>query len=315
MLLRGAFTLLELLVSMTVLGVIVVLVALLTNGASLSIGNSGRHMDAGTQARLLFNRMAVEFGKMVKRPDVDYSVFKQPAGSLSSQYGNATIAANTQAGNDQIAFYSETDGYFSGATQPRGTQRASVSMVAYMVSSDPCDTRTPPPPVLRRMGKGLGWEPDSSGAWGSVVYLPMTLPGQWPKLFDNTEPDYKTVGDQVFRFEYTYLLKSTATQAARLSITPYDTSATPPHSSIDGFKDVAAIVVTIGVLDSTSRVIVGDYNALTAAFPDATDGTDTAAAWNSVVNSGSFAATAGIPKTAAAAVRVYQRYFYLDTPQ
>lgn len=317
---RG-FTLVEILVAVAVLALMLFVAAQIINGVSVSVGQSGKRMDCDTQARLIFNKMALDIAKMVLRSDVDYSSFKQPAATLSAAYGGASFPANLQAGNDRFGFYSETTGYFSGATQPPGSGKAPISLVAYMIASDSDNASQ----VLRRLGKGLGWEPDPADSWKGMTYLPATITGQWPNLFalasgSNTDPDYKTVGSQVFRFEYTYLLKSTSSQAARLSLTPWDTSASPAHTSIDGFKDVAAIVVTIGVLDYRSRVLVKDYPSLIAALPDARDPAsdatyhgDTAAAWNAIVNAPGFATTANLPPKAASAVRIYQRYFYLDT--
>lgn len=319
------FTLIEVLVAMAVLALLLVLVTQLLNSASRAIGGAGKHLDSDTEARLLFNRMAVDFGRCVKRPDVDYSSFKQPAGKLGTQYSSTSVAANLYAGvNDEMGFYCNTDGYFSGSPTPAGSQKAPLSLIAYMVANDPYSGL----PGLQRLGKGLGWEPDGA-AWGSVVYLPLTLIGQWPNLFitSNNSPvdkDYKTVGSQVVRFEYTYLLKATPSHVARLSTTPWDTLAS--HTSINGFADVAAIVVAIVVLDSTSRVLVRSYTNLTTSrfFADAKDSTvdttdngDIAAAWNAALNSTATpaATTLGIPEPAAAALRVYERYFYLDTPQ
>jgi len=315
------FTLVEMLVSVAVLALMMVLVAQLVNGASAAIGRSGKHMDSDTEARLLFNRMAVDLSRMVKRTDVDYSSFKMAlSGTLGAAYGSTAIPANLQPGNDMMAFYADTDGYFSGATQPTtGSLKASISLAAYMVANDLYTGL----PGLQRLGKGQGWDPGPGGAWGDVAFLPLTLLGQWPLLF-NGDPDYKTVGSQVFRFEYTYLLKPTSTHSGRLTITPWDPTVTPAHTSINGFKDVAAIVVAIAVLDTTSRAIVttSGYATLASAFPDALDSStdptylgDIAPAWNAVINSTNFASSAGIPKAAAAGVRVYERYFYLDTQQ
>jgi hypothetical protein len=113
--------------------------------------------------------------------------------------------------------------------------------------------------------------------------------------------------------EYNYLIKAAGGNAAKLSVTPWDTTVTS-HTSIDGFKDVAAIVVTIAVLDSRSRVIIRDYTKLTGSsvFSDAADGTDTATTWNQALKSSGFASSAGIPPQAASAVRIYQRYYYLN---
>ena len=314
---QSAFTLVEMLVSVAVLALMVVMVSQLTNSAATTVGNSGKHMDADTEARLLFNRMAYETQKMVKRQDVDYSTFKQPASTYLTVYGGGAQPANLQNNqNDQFAFYSETNGYFTSNTIS-GSDKAPVSLIAYKVDNQLYPAGSVP--VLWRLGKGLGWEPNNaSGGWENMVYLPMTFDKRWPKgkLFDTTDPSYQTISPQVFRFEYTYLLKATASKAARFSITPWDTAATAPaHTSINGFKDVNAIVVAIALLDSTSRVIVRDYTNLINAFPDAVDNKDIESQWLPVLNSPSFATVAKIPQTAASAVRVYQRTFYLDSPQ
>ncbi len=318
---RHGFTLVEILVAMAVLSLMLFVAVQLINGVSVTVGQSGKRMDSDTQARLTFNKMALDIAKMVLRSDVDYSSFKQPAATLSAAYGGASFPANLQPGNDRMGFYSETTGYFSGATQPSGSGKAPISLVAYMIASDSNNASQ----VLRRLGKGLGWEPDASDAWKGMTYLPATITSQWPNLFSltsgaTTDPDYKTVGSQVFRFEYTYLLKSTTSQPARLSLTPWDTSASPAHTSIDGFKDVAAIIVTLAILDYRSRILVKDYPSLIAAFPDARDPSsdatyhgDIAAAWNAAIITPGFASTANLPPKAASAVRIYQRYFYLDT--
>jgi hypothetical protein len=239
-----------------------------------------------------------------------------------------------------MAFYYNTDGYFSANSTPSGIQKAPVALIAYMMANDPYTNL----PGLRRLGKGLGWTPDPAGGWDSVAYLPLTFvtqngqTGVWPDLFQVTtagytaDADYKTVGSQVVRFEYTYLLKATSAHPARLSTIPWDTTTTnvPLHTSINGFTDVAAIVVAILVLDSTSRALINNYSVFTghagsgstALFVDALDSTtdglysgDIAANWNATLNGQGFAANNNIPKPAAAALRVYERYFYLDEPQ
>ena len=318
---KRGFTLVELLVSMAVLVLLVVLVTQLTNGAASTIRSSGKHMDSDTQARLIFGRMSEDFSKMLKRPDVDYSTFKSATpGMLPSPPYSPNIAVNTQtqSGNDQLAFYAETTGYYSGAgTAPGGAKKAATSLVAYNTAADPY-TLAGKVNVLRRMGKTLGWEPNS-GSWQNVAYLPILLTAQWPALFSTTpqDPDYQTIGNMVFRMEYTYLLKpnyaSGGNQPARLSITPWDTTAIPPHTSVNGFQDVSAIVVAIAVMDSNSRTIVSTsgYKGMGDQLHDAQEGVDVASDWIASVNSPDFAANAGIPKAAASAVRIYQRYFYL----
>ena len=278
-------------------------------------------MDADTQARLVFNRMAVDFSNMIQRQDLDYSLFKQPAGTLPATYGGGAIPVNLQTGNDQLAFYGKGTGFFSSGSAPSPSAKASLALVGYNVAADPyLNNRFD----LQRMSQGLGWEPVNG--FPNIGYLPTLITTQWgttsASLF-STPAYWDTVGDQVFRFEYTYLLKANTSPAnlhpAKLSTTPYwdSTMTTPPHTAINGFQDVAAIVVGIAVLDSTSDAILtnGGNTSLVNSLPDVSGTSDIESVWLPIVNSGSFAQKAGIPKEAASAVRIYQRYFYLSAPQ
>jgi prepilin-type N-terminal cleavage/methylation domain-containing protein len=300
---RG-FTLLEMLAAMTVLTIVLYIVVQITHHASI-MAQGTRRMDADSESRLVFNRLALDFAHMLKRGDLDYSAFKQPNGAQNND------------GNDHLAFFAEVAGSFTSGTPPDGREKSPVSLVAYKIA--PADPANPDPnlraPGLQRMNKGLGWEQKSS-QWDSVIFFPLTLigsGGNWPDLL-NTNDGYQILGHQVFRLEYTYLLKSTAQNPARLSATPWDTDA--GHSSINGLTDIAAIVVTIGVLDETSRKIVAeaDYPRLIARLADVGDNETAAAKWNNAVNSPGFSADTGIPPPAAGRVRIYERYFYLSGP-
>ena len=316
---RTAFTLVELLVAMAILVMLVLLFFQLTGAASSTITLSNKQMDADSQARMLFERMGVDFGRMVKRADLDYSTFK----------GVSVTNTNTlMAGNDQCAFYSEDAGYYIGASPSATmgyTTRSEYSLVAYNVAPDQATNI----PGLQRMSKALGWEPDAANStWNSMAFMPATLTdaNHWPNLF--SDPTYfTTVGETVFRFEYTYLLKTSAAQQARYSLVPWDTTLS--HTTVNGFQDVAAIVVAIAILDPKSRAIVSNYTKLSdpsllkEALDPASDSIfkgDIAANWNArVQNTGpyasgaTFASLSGLPPSAAAAVHIYQRSFYLDT--
>ena len=63
-------------------------------------------MDSDSEAREVFDRMAIDFAQMVKRSDVYY---------LSARHRDQTRAGGTMAGNDQIAFYSTVPGYYPHA--------------------------------------------------------------------------------------------------------------------------------------------------------------------------------------------------------
>jgi hypothetical protein len=245
-------------------------------------------MDADSNARPLLDRMAVDFAQMVKRSDVSYFVKTQ---------------ANTQVGNDQIAFYSTVTGYY-----PSPSKQSPVSLVAYRVNSD---STSPSYNKVERMGKGLIW----SGA--SPTYIPIlflapspvpttTIDNIWPAAANSStsDSDYELVGPQVFRFEYYYLLTT-----GELSPGPWTSTNTV------AIKDVAAIVVAIAAIDPKSKVIVTDSQIATIAgslsdYAASTGPGQLLAGWQNALDG-----VPGIPREVISNIRLYERYFYLSPTQ
>jgi len=289
---RG-FTLAELLVSVGVLVLLVLLATQLLNSAARIITLGHKQMDADSQARQLLDRIAVDFAQMVKRSDVDY-------------FAKGTAAPNsvggTMTGNDQLAFYSTVPGYY-----PASGSQSAVSLVAYRVNSTFNK--------MERLGKGLVWNAVST-ADIPVVFLPLVITNTWPYA-TNQSPDpssasaYETMGAQVFRFEYYYLLKN-----GSFSGTPWDTNATlvPPHASVSGMQDVSAIVADVAVIDSRSKVLLTDtqVTTLAAGLSDYAAGMvpgQLRANWQAALN-----ANTSLPRPAISGIRLYERSFYLSPP-
>lgn len=306
-----AFTLTEMLVSIAVLTMLILLVTQLVNSATAVMTRGRKSFDADGDARMVFDRMAIDFSRMLRRGDADF-------------FGKDSSGGQPMTGNDQIAFYSAVPGYYSptatATATPSRNQRSPISVAGYCMSADPAGR-----PQLVRLAKGLVWEPD--GGWQDVAYLPIRLVApstvaRWPGIFTPAsgsprpfhgmgDADFETISESVVRFEYTYLLRPTATAPAAPSNVPFNSVITG-HTTANFHQDVAAIVVAIAILDPASRVIVTDYSQLTSnsLFADATE-TEIAVPWTAAVTNPAFAATARIPKTAASAVRVYQRRFSL----
>jgi prepilin-type N-terminal cleavage/methylation domain-containing protein len=282
------FTLVEILVALTLLVLLGVLVTQLVNGVSTTIVNTGKHMDEEIQARMIFDRMANDFSRMVMRDDIDYVFLKQTGG------------------NDRMFFYSEAPAYFD--TTVSASAKSMVSLVGYQINSDL---------QLERLGMGLAWEgatdesenppkpggmvyltyPTTSGS----AYLQSTIRGNWPKTLSadsKINENFHVIGECVYRLEISFLLTDGA-----LSNTPY----LSPHTTFN-IRDISAIVVAIAILDSSSRKMVTDYSQMVTALGDSVDGTAIAETWaNSNYLTGS-----GIPKAAASHIHIYQRYFYLN---
>lgn len=288
-----AFTLIELMVSMAVMALLLVLITQLFNTATAITTGGNKHMDADSEARLVFDRMALDFARIAKRSDIDY-YFKKNSG-----------------GNDQMAFYSESTGYYPAGSTDQ--QKGSISLVGYRVRNN----------KLERLSKALLWN-GSSSAGKSMVFLPQKLTDTWTNIAGSgSDPDYQIISNQVFRMEISFLIRDSSSAMPfqpYLSDTPYSTGAPVLATGPDfnGLRDVLAIVVTLAVLDSKSKAITTDAALSSAAgnLPDSnipgSPGSafpDTAAKlWKDTVESGSL----GLPNPAASQIRVYQRYFYLN---
>jgi hypothetical protein len=140
--------------------------------------------------------------------------------------------------------------------------------------------------------------PDSAstiaGNWAGVV-------GSSPNYSDGTGADYHVVGDQVYRLEISFLQTN---GVLTNSVTSYN-----------GLQNVSAIVVALGMLDTTSRVIVlqngqipvATGNTMIGALSDSVDGTPTLQTWKA----STYLTSSGVPQSAAAQLRIYERAFYL----
>jgi type II secretory pathway pseudopilin PulG len=85
-----------------------------------------------------------------------------------------------------------------------------------------------------------------------------------------------------------------------------------------GVQDLSAIIVGIAILDDSSRKLIPSASAYTSmvnALGDAVAGTPILQTWNgtSYTTPAPFLKNSGIPKNAASQIRIYQRYFYLNT--
>jgi prepilin-type N-terminal cleavage/methylation domain-containing protein len=354
---RGAagFTLIEIIVSIAVLGLMMVGVAQVLSSTLSTTSYGYKHMDADTQARMVLDRMAFDISRITKRTDVDY-YFKK----------NTTSGGAPNYGNDQMAFYSESGGYYpSGVTSTSGG--GDVSLIGYMIApmQNGAYSATGTPQLVR-LDKGLSWNGFSS-SYPAMVFNPSptsitsntitsTLWGNSSgttatanNIANGQDPDYKVIGDQIFRMEFTFLVQTSPTgvQTNGQQNSTYKTytggyfydnpwSATSTNNLPNGMKDVTAIVVSIAVLDNKSRATLGGNAASyldTAAADLSDDSCSSYSAANPVnYNNSTYttsgylplalwktnllsAAHLGLPKTVYPQVRFYQRFCYLNHVQ
>ena len=208
---RAGFTLVEMLVSVAVLILIMTFVSQMMNSTTVSTSLSDKHGDSDNQARLVFDRMAEDFGSMPHRTDVDFIFTKQPDPSQPATSGSS----------DKMFFYSETPGFYSNS----GTSNAPVALVGYSIYSGTSSSWFPNYSLLR-LSKGLSWDglPGSSSP-GGMVYLTSPGPGSTPypasslpSFFNGpigTSPsysgtdltDYDVLSSDVLRMEFCFQVK------------------------------------------------------------------------------------------------------------
>jgi hypothetical protein len=300
----AGFTLAELLVSIVVLVIITFIASQVMTSATAITRAGHKHFDTDTQARVVLDRMALDFAQMVKRTDVDYYI-KQP--NKYNGHGNGHGCGqgkNGDKGSDQIAFYSQVPGYYPSDT---AAEQSPISLVAYRVNegSNGSDRYG----RLERMAKGLRWNGVDNKTDNSATYPIVFATGQFPSSTQGNCPyngttgpwaakspgwsaaicndngqwsqdnAYEVLGPGVFRFEYYYLLKN-----GRVTDWPWDRFDYPTQLTIYnplllGLSQIRAIAVSIAVIDPASRALIqqadaanpttyGDILDLGAELPD-----------------------------------------------
>ncbi|XHR27406.1 MAG: hypothetical protein ACFUZC_15845 [Chthoniobacteraceae bacterium] len=157
-----------------------------------------------------------------------------------------------------------------------------VTLVGYRINNN----------AMERGAQGTAW----------TDALPFVT-GTAPAIAD---ADYQSLSEDVFRMELCWQLKST-------SETPGVIVATKPTKT----SDIAAVVVTIAVLDKVTRAKVGtaaveSVAGVLAEAASATDGTTPLQTWTTYVQSAAFANKANTPLSIIQNLRIYQRYYYVD---
>lgn len=258
---RRAFTILELLVSIAVLALLVVLVAQMTSDTAQSTAGSQKRSESAAQARMVFDRLALDLGRLVQRPDVDY------------EFGKAN-------GNDFLRFYARTPGYSSDTTR-------TLSVVGYRIPSNSV--------TLERGARGVGWD--------DQAFTPFVADKQTQSLINGASlpnldaGDWDTLGDRVLRFEVTFLVRGN----------PRPTITAPTSAN-----DLLGLNVGVVLIDRTTagRLTAGQLVGLANQFPDARDDITVGALWAPVAGDvEKLAQTAGVPVSAAAGIRVYQKFY------
>jgi prepilin-type N-terminal cleavage/methylation domain-containing protein len=341
------FTLVELIVSIAILALLILAVSKAVDTAATTVRPANKHIDTDTEARVVLDRMAVDFAKMLKRTDIDYYI-KGPSGYRNpNAHGKGKKLQSGQRGNDQLVLFSEVPGY-----SPSTSSQSPLSLVAYRINNISTSARYL---QLERMGKGLLWNGVNNGTNPNSPYPIVFTTGQiftnctnpcpcngttgpWADAWsgaicDNkSDSDYEAIGPGVFRLEYYYLLKDgTISDVPQIKVngaSQWNFTKTL-SANLNGFSDVEAIAVAIAVIDPASRSLVfpdalfnlmsdmADFKNANGLGVGAQKVGDVENNWNLAVQSaaqtGATDDGSAFPPAAASGVRIYNRYFNVRT--
>jgi prepilin-type N-terminal cleavage/methylation domain-containing protein len=309
-----AFSLVEIMVAMIVLALLCLITAQIFKGAATITTITHSRIDDDNQARPILDRMAIDFAQMIKRGDVDF--FGKNTTAPNSVGGAMGSPGNTPGVNDQMAFFSAVQGYYPSTGSP-----SPISLIAYRINTKN---------QLERMAKGLLWNGVSSTSI-PMVFFPLTIAANWPTATNSSaDADYEVIGPNVFRFEYYYQLSYyNNSRGYSNSDTPWnDTNDfSPPHSTVNGLRDVGWIVAAIATIDPQSRVLLTDaqlatlsgklqdYRTYAAPGNSGKVGAQIQGKWEDALETEIQSSSSTLPKPALKGVRFYERYISLNLPQ
>lgn len=316
---RSGFTLIELMVSISVLAVLGGLVAQLMGSASRLTSSSKQSSDCDTEARFALGQISADLSRRVRRPDVDAFVEKVP-----------------NNGNDRFFLYSETAGYSPTLT---ASARSTVSLVGYRVKEtkldeNRADSRTTM--ELQRYSRALPWVgsvKDPAMPFVIMAGTPQkpvpstTLAGTDNKgrggafnktMIEDAEEEiyYQTLAQNVIRFEVSLLTKPDLSNP----LTPVPArllkdAEIPSELARNGFTNIASVIVSLALLDSQNAVRVTPADATRALQLTDTPQTGTptsfpkypAEQWNAIFST----SIKTLPRPVATGVRFYERVISL----
>ena len=347
---RLSFTLVEMLAAMAVFSLLMLLIFSILGSAAALSDSTGRRADTSIEARQVLDRIGADINGMLIRPDVDQLYYSGLASSSKSDkmffytqqtgFFDSAISTADQSPLSLVGYRINTTDNPSGAPMLERLARGLI----LDLPSDWADTAQSTTIDAKKSTGALvyltfpaktsaaNYPAATSGqittVWGTLeksiyqigaTYTSATKGdvGTLAGTFDDGFSSYyDPIGPQVFRFEVCFQLAN-----GTYSLNPGYTNSIPTAST--GLTNTVAIVVAVAMLDSKSRKLVttaAKWNSLIKALPNPTVLQLNSSqlmdyAWNNAINTGTFSAQAGIPAAAASHVKVYQRYYYLNTPK
>ena len=130
----GGFTIVELLVALSVLAILVVLMAQVINQVAVTMTRASEHAQSDSEADVVFGRLADDIAQVVNRPDLDSLFIGMPTDPSGTVH------------NDQMFFYTQGSGFSTNSAN-----QSPVTLVSYLVTNQ----------ALKRMGVARSWDDQS----------------------------------------------------------------------------------------------------------------------------------------------------------
>jgi len=314
----------------------------------MTIQASAKHMECDNQARMVFDRMGEDLAMMPKRRDVDFLFLKEDGSGQTGAndklifYSEAaglfdtSIAATSQSPVSLIGYCINTNSRYQLQRIAKGLswEGSSSTQAITFLSPITSSTSFAPDPQSTLAGGTItqsavsGTDPDYTIFSQQVFRIEFCY-----YLKDGTyskRPIMNTSGNNNLSAAGAPDVSSDATKGYTAGSRWYDNTNKRGYICLSaatnaavwsplGSRDISSLVVAIAVLDEKSRKLVSDDSKLIAALSDpsdtdlsATPPTLMASTWKKCVESSTFANSAGIPQSAAAQIRIYQRYFSIS---
>lgn len=240
----SGFTLLELMVAISILVMLCGLVMQLMGSATRLTSTSKQASDCDSEARFALAQIAHDLGHRIRRSDVDAFVDKS-------------------RGNDRFFFFSETPGWAPNLSEQN--KPSTVSLVGYRVYNPPGSSSY----QLQRLAKGLPWTSSTERSLPFVALdstqkpiLSTTLAGPGSNGAGGTFPDvltnkqsedrfYQVLAENVIRFEVTLIRKPDPLNPSSVNISPVvSDNETVMELTSYGFSRLSAVVISLAIVDS-----------------------------------------------------------------
>jgi prepilin-type N-terminal cleavage/methylation domain-containing protein len=251
---KDGFTLLELMVAISILVMLCGLVMQLMGSATRLTSTSKQSSDCDSEARFALSQIASDLGHRIRRPDVDAFLDKTK-------------------GNDRLFLFSETSGW-----APNDRNPSTVSLVGYRVYNPPGSSTF----QLQRFARALPWTSAGGQALPFVALDDDRLPvpsttlagmnqkgtgGSFPSVISDSDGEnnfYQLLAENVVRFEVSLLRKPDPLNPTFAAQTVVPDNQVLKELASYGFTRLSGVAISMIIVDSQNmaRISPQDFSSL-----------------------------------------------------